>query len=49
LVQRIVRTRLAEQFGEEAIGANEGTEGRTEELTERVDRVCASINEKVNE
>jgi HD superfamily phosphohydrolase len=42
-----VRARLAEQFGEEAIGANEGADGRTEELTERVDRACASINEKV--
>jgi HD superfamily phosphohydrolase len=44
-----VRTRLAEQFGEEATGAKEGSDERSEELTERVDRACASINEKVHQ
>jgi uncharacterized protein len=44
-----VRTRLAEHFGEEATGAKEGPNGEAEDLTERVDRACASINEKVND
>jgi HD superfamily phosphohydrolase len=44
-----VRTRLAEHFGEEATGAKEGPNGQAEDLTERVDRACASINEKVND
>jgi hypothetical protein len=44
-----VRSRLAEYFGEEATGPEEGSGGQSEDLTERVDRACASINEKVNE
>jgi uncharacterized protein len=44
-----VRTRLAEQFGEEATGTKEGSDERSEELTGRVDLACASINEKVRQ
>jgi HD superfamily phosphohydrolase len=43
-----VRTQLAEHFGEQAAERGEKTSG-AEHITELVDRLCASINEKVNE
>jgi HD superfamily phosphohydrolase len=44
-----VRTQLAEHFGEQAAEPSEKADGSGEDTTELVDRLCASINEKVNE
>jgi HD superfamily phosphohydrolase len=42
-----VRTRLAESFDEEATGTGERPGEQSEEISERVDRACASIDAEV--
>jgi uncharacterized protein len=44
-----VRSRLAEHFDEESAGLKGGSDERSNEITERVDRACASINEEISE
>jgi hypothetical protein len=44
-----VRSRLAEHFDEESAGLKDGSDEQSYEITERVDRACASINEKISE
>ena len=44
-----VRGQLAEHFGEEATNQKDGADEQSDEITERVDRACASINEEIVE